>query len=95
MSQVREEWALRQGLHEQEEDIGGSLEAHLSTEQDEDGRMISAPEDIERSGPGEVGDAPRAQIKTPLEIDYIDWHLDRQRFLHLHRLYGPFDLDGA
>ena len=33
--------------------------------------------------------------KTPLEIDYNDWQLDRQRFLHLQRLYGPFNLDGA
>ena len=87
MSQVRAEGALlRQGLHEQEEDIGRSLEAHLSTEQDEDGRHLSAHEDNERSGPGEVGDAQVAHIKTPLEIDYIDWQLDRQRFLHLHRL---------
>ena len=79
MSQVRTERALRQGMHEQEEDIGGSLEAHLSTKRDEDGRLISAPEDIERSDPGEVGNAPSVHIKTPLEIDYNDWQLDLRR----------------
>ena len=95
MPEVRAERALREGLHEQEEDIGGSLRAHLSTEQVEDGRLTSAPEDTERSGPGEVGDAPRAQKKTSFEIDYNDWQLDRRIFLRLQRLYGPFDLDGA
>ena len=67
----------------------------MSTEQVEDGHLASAPGETERSGPGEVGDAPSAQIKAPLEIDYTDWQLDRQKFLQLQRLYGPFDIDGA
>lgn len=69
---------------------GGPLSAHQVSAEAEGGDLPDAQESI--PSPAAQGtERPRRAV----EIDMSEWQLDRHRFLRYHRLYGPFDLDGA